>query len=279
MDNQPPKLATDMGPVQPMCASVLPPLPPAPAGSPFAAPSNAGVWGFWMTLGLGFATIIGMIMGQAVGVFLFLILRAARGGKLDSVDMMSSGLMLSLSTFSALPVTVGLCWLFARLKAGKQTFEYLALKRAGWRAYAGGFAGLGVILLSWMGMVRVFNIPAIPPFVIEAYRTAEIYPLLWFAIVIAAPIMEETLFRGFFFQGLSRSRVGAIGAILFPSIVWAVMHVQYGIHEIVLIFLFGILLGVLRLKSGSILPGIVVHAVSNLASTVEVALFLGSEGS
>jgi membrane protease YdiL (CAAX protease family) len=277
MENEPPKLASDPGLTSLLHDSIPPVLPPEPVSPPIVTPAS-DVWGFWATLGLGFAIIVAMIMGQAVGMFIFAILRVAQGQKLDGADLESNGLMVSIATLVALPVTVGFCWLFAWLKVRKRAVEYLALKRAGWRSYIGGFVGLGIIMLTWMGMTRVFDIPTIPPFVIEAYRTAEVYPLLWLAIIIAAPIMEETLFRGFFFQGLSRSRVGAVGAILFPSLFWALMHVQYGVHEIMLILLFGIMLGVLRLKSGSILPGMLIHAVSNLASTIEVALFLGSEG-
>jgi membrane protease YdiL (CAAX protease family) len=216
-----------------------------------------------------------MILGQCVGVVLFVLLTIHRGQKMNAVDISSNGLGLSLATLCSLPVTLGLCWLFARLQAKRQVGEYLGLKRAGWRYYAWGFAGIAGILLLWTGMVHLFKLPETPPFVIESYRTAEIFPLLWFAVIIAAPIMEELLFRGFFFQGLFRSRAGASGAILIPSVIWALMHVQYGIHEIALIFVGGLLLGTLRLKSGSVLPGMAVHAVYNLLSTVEVALMLG----
>lgn len=271
MNYEPPKLEAAAGSFPPISAGEPPLLPPDPD------PASAKVWGFWATLGLGLATLAAMFLGQTAGVVLFVVICIARGQDLNRTDFESNGLMVSLATLFALPVTVVLCWLFARLKAGRRALEYLALKRAGWRSYVAGIVGLGVIMLIWLGMTHLFDVPEIPPFVVEAYRTAEIYPLLWFAIIIAAPIMEETLFRGFFFQGLSQSRAGAVGAILIPSVFWAMIHVQYGIHEIVLIFLFGILLGMLRLRSGSILPGVAIHAFSNLVSTIQVALYLRGE--
>ena len=252
---------------------MAPPLLP-----PVNSPAASDAWGGWATVGLGLAAFAGMVVGQTMGVVLFVVVALARGQDLEALNLESNGLMLSLATLFALPVTVALCWLFSWLKVRKAAWDYLALKRAGWKYYLWGTMGLGVIVLVWLGMTRVFNLPDIPPFVVEAYRTAEIYPLIWFAIIIAAPIMEELLFRGFLFQGLNRSRAGATGAILIPSVMWALIHVQYGIHEIALIFLFGIMLGILRLRSGSIVPGMVIHAVSNLVSTVEVALFLGREG-
>lgn len=266
---------TPSPPLPPQNVTPLPPpLPPASAAV-VAPPMLARVWGFWATMGLGIATIIGMIVGQSFGIGIFVVLNLVRGRELNLEEISTSGLMLSLATIIALPVTVGMTWLFAYLKAKRQAAHYLGLNRTRLRSYMWGLGILPVIMLLWMGMVHLFEIEDVPIFVVEAYRTAEIYPLIWFAIVVAAPIMEELLFRGFFFTGLRHSRAGATGAIVIPSVIWAAMHLQYGIHEIVLIFVFGLLLGGLRLKTGSILPTIFVHAVSNLISTLEVAVLAG----
>ena len=67
-----------------------------------------------------------------------------------------------------------------------------------------------------------------------------------------------------------------MGAVLITSVFWAAMHAgQYGIINIIWIFLFGVLLGTLRLKSGSIFPGMALHAFSNLIATIQVALLVG----
>lgn len=90
-------------------------------------------------------------------------------------------------------------------------------------------------------------------------------------IVIAAPIIEEVFFRGFLMTGLSSTFVGSYGAILISSIIWASIHVQYEFHYLVVIFLLGILLGVARLKSGSLFLAIILHSSVNLLSVIEVA--------
>ena len=79
------------------------------------------------------------------------------------------------------------------------------------------------------------------------------------------------MFRGFLFQGLMCSRLGPTGAVLLTSLLWAVIHLQYGPVEITFIFLLGVVLGCIRLKTGSIWTPFLVHAVSNLIATVEVA--------
>ena len=51
----------------------------------------------------------------------------------------------------------------------------------------------------------------VPPFVIDAYRSARDSGTIWLlviALVIAAPLTEEIVFRGFMYRGLAASRVG-----------------------------------------------------------------------
>ena len=68
----------------------------------------------------------------------------------------------------------------------------------------------------------------IPEFMIKGYRSAVYVPLFWFALVIAAPIFEEFLFRGFLFRGWMDSRLRATGTILLTSAIWCLIHIQYG---------------------------------------------------
>jgi membrane protease YdiL (CAAX protease family) len=80
--------------------------------------------------------------------------------------------------------------------------------------------------------------------------TARFRPLLWFAIIVMAPLFEESLFRGFLIAGMQRSR---IGAILITAALWSLIHLQYEAFYLVYIFIGGILLGIARVKTGSLL--------------------------
>ena len=116
----------------------------------------------------------------------------------------------------------------------------------------------------------------VPPFVVDAYRSARNSGTIWIlaiALVVAAPLAEEIVFRGFMFRGLAASRVGMAGAILIPSAIWAVMHVQYETFYIVQIFMLGIVFGWLRWRSGSTLLTILLHALVNLSSLLADRLF------
>jgi len=124
----------------------------------------------------------------------------------------------------------------------------------------------------------LLNMPDVPQVMLDMYRTAGFYPIFWAAIILAAPVSEEVIFRGFFFTGLRHSQLGAVGAIVLPSLLWASIHLQYGVAEIGFIFLFGLFLGALRLRFNSLWPPMLVHALSNLISTIEVACMTGAGG-
>lgn len=50
------------------------------------------------------------------------------------------------------------------------------------------------------------------------------YPLLIFSIVLFAPIMEELVFRKAIFAQLHNSRIGAMGAAVISSLIFALVH-------------------------------------------------------
>lgn len=90
--------------------------------------------------------------------------------------------------------------------------------------------------------------------------------LLFISVVLIAPIGEEYLFRGVLLSGLS-TRMRTISAILLSSVVFMAFHLleYYGYwFALVAIFLLGILLAMLRLRSQSMLVPILCHASYNL---------------
>ncbi len=112
----------------------------------------------------------------------------------------------------------------------------------------------------------------VPPFIIDAYRaarTAGALPVLIIAVAIAAPLWEELLFRGFLFRSFAAR--GPYGAVVFTSLIWAAMHVQYDWFGIMQVFVIGLALGWLRLRSGSSLLTIPLHMAANLIALAETA--------
>jgi membrane protease YdiL (CAAX protease family) len=79
---------------------------------------------------------------------------------------------------------------------------------------------------------------------------------------VAAPVFEEFVYRGVLFLGL-RGRMGTVGALVFSTVVFAIAHSQYDWEGILSVGVFGACCGVLAWRTGSILPGIILHAIYN----------------
>jgi len=106
-------------------------------------------------------------------------------------------------------------------------------------------------------------------FAIKSYKNSNNLPLLYLGVVCFGPIFEELVFRGFLFKGLERSFFGGHGAVFISSILFALLHVQYGLLVLVFIlFPLSVLLGYARLKSGSLLLPICIHMINNLATCI-----------
>jgi membrane protease YdiL (CAAX protease family) len=117
----------------------------------------------------------------------------------------------------------------------------------------------------------------VPPFVVEAYKNAAeggTLILLALAFTVAAPLMEEVIFRGFLLPGYFASRIGAANGIALSSAAWAAMHVQYEFFFIVQIFILGLVFGWLRWRSGSTLLTLILHAMINLSALVQTAIIV-----
>ena len=96
--------------------------------------------------------------------------------------------------------------------------------------------------------------------------------LLILAIGIVGPIFEEVFFRGFLFKHLEIKWGGAM-AVLFTSIIFTIVHVQYNLIILGLVlFPMALLLGYARLKTKSLMPPIIIHCFNNIL-TVLVTMY------
>src|SRR5262249_3476951 len=192
----------------------------------------------------------------------------------DVKALESNAIMVSATTLACVPVALLMIALAVRL-ARVPFAEYLALKPIGMKAFLFGLActaGYGIVTGS-IGHLRGVQAP---PFVIELYRSARdtgTVPLVLLAVGVGAPLNEEFLFRGFLLRGWAASRLGAVGAVVLTSAIWAAIHVQYDWIEVAEIFGFGLLLGYLRLRIGTLLVPLLIHGLWGVAAMVIVALF------
>lgn len=88
-------------------------------------------------------------------------------------------------------------------------------------------------------------------------------PELLLSMVVLGPLGEELLFRGAMFSALLR-RWGVWAAVIIPSILWGLMHTDYELWVVASTVGSGVILAVIRWKSGSLYPPLVLHAAVNL---------------
>ena len=80
------------------------------------------------------------------------------------------------------------------------------------------------------------------------------------SLVILTPIIEEIIFRGVIFRGLSRT-LPLWFAVGFSSVLFAVAHGQWNVALDT--FVLGIFLAYVTHKTGSLIPAILLHALKN----------------
>ena len=232
-------------------------------------------WGFWATIGWSALVLLLFMLIQVIAVIPVMLVAMFRDPKFDSqafaTTLESNGLFLAVATLISAPVCLGMIYLAIRLRRGP-VGQYLALNMPSRGQLVTWVAGLAVFILCSDGLALLTGRDVVTPFMLEIWQSAGFVPLLLLALIVFAPIWEEAMFRGFMFTGLASSPVGATGAVLIPSALWAVMHTQYDVFEIGTIFVMGIFLGIARLRTRSTLLTIILHAIVNLVAIIEVAI-------
>jgi CAAX protease family protein len=138
-----------------------------------------------------------------------------------------------------------------------------ALRRLGVRSFRPGalkwmLAAIGAYLVLAAVYTAVFGTPEQED-IAESFGTVPVQILL---IVIAAPVSEEVCFRGMLFGGL-RERMPRIAAALLSGLIFGALHALAGLSAVPPLIAFGVILALLYEKTGSIVPGILLHMLNN----------------
>ena len=225
-------------------------------------------WGLWATVGFG--TLIMVLWSVAQG-FAGAVLT---GRVVTMSDLLARGWLFAWITILSAPVTVVGSVALAGVRKGIGISAYLGLE---WPRVSDILRWfmilLGLIaamdLLSW-----ALGRPVVPEPMIPMFRTAGSLPLILLALVVAAPLAEEFLFRGFIFTGLLNSRLGAIGAIGFTALTWGAIHLQYDAYGIAAVMVIGILFGLVRWRTGSLWLCVLIHGLMNGSATIEAMIII-----
>ncbi len=214
-----------------------PPPPPVPATW-----SANDTW-------LGLALLIVIVLGYAFGFT-----------RLESTPSINTLFIALFELLLLIPIAIIFLW-------RRVSWVELGLKR-----FDSKVLSLGCGLLVLVYLVTVINnlLMIALGVVVQAEVITEMFnemdsPFIFaFSTVILAPITEELFFRGFLFKGL-REKYGWVNALMFSSIIFALFHGQ--LATLLPTFMLGALFAYMVQKTGSVLPGMLLHFSINAFST------------
>lgn len=231
-----------------------------------------GAFGVFSTFAIG---AIALLVGQLAGIAALSSWYGLTLGQVATVSQDGGAIILFI--FVSAPVQVAILALAARSKGN--IADYLGYKLPRRSEVIIGVAILAAVIVagdivSWLAGRNIVD--RFQTDIYEAAKSANLLPLLLFAITILIPIGEETLFRGFLFRGWLRSPRQAWPVILITAGLFAIVHVQYDWFLIAQVFVFGILFGWIRWATGSTLLTMLLHGLVNLEGMIETMLTQGS---
>jgi membrane protease YdiL (CAAX protease family) len=213
-------------------------------------------WPAWY----GFAALaMALVLTLFGGGVLFAILSAATGIKSDA-----SGVTLALTLVQDAALAGSAIWLAAQVRRPRPWDFGLRgvpfLRGLKWAAIA--FVIYFVFQLVYVAAVHPHQEQTTLKD-LGAGNGALITALIGVLVVGLAPLIEEFFFRGFFYGSL-RTQVPFLGAALIDGLVFGLVHAPTGVEAVPPLIALGFALCVAYEATGSILPGVVLHALNNM---------------
>lgn len=224
---------------------------------------------FLLTVGM----LIAFFVSQLIGIYIAgkLLLPATKNSAAGDIFFFGSsdGTVVSASIIISCVLLMALSYLILRLKSA-DVRQYLALKPF---SLPVGMGMLGMLLIFMIASQALTYFLDKTPlvFVDPLYQSVSSVWLLVFAMVIVAPIYEELIFRGILWSAIAEQfaalpfsmQRGAVVASIVTSLVFAAIHLQYGIYEISTLVVLALIFCYARIKSGSLILPMLLHIINN----------------
>jgi uncharacterized protein len=169
-------------------------------------------------------------------------------------------------------------FLIVMMIEGKYHVRFWQAVHWNWPRWGWAMFGLGVVLLLSINLIAHFlPMPKSTPFDQFFANPRDAYLMSIFAVTFG-PFMEELFFRGLLYPVLER-RLGVFWGVLLTAAPFAMMHMfQYGYAwgVVLLIFLMGIVVTIVRAQTGSVAASFLVHVGYNAMEMF--ALLLATDG-
>jgi uncharacterized protein len=202
------------------------------------------------------AAVLGVLLALATGVVLAVpaaLLGHDGNGELTDVGSAAAQFAAELG-FLLVPIAIAA----GRGATPRQALSQLGVRRFRPSAIGWMFAAIGAYLVFAIAYTAAFGEPHQKD-IAEDFGAVPVQVLL---IVVAAPLGEEICFRGFLFGGL-RERLPRLAAAFISALIFGGLHAATGISAVPPLIFFGFVLALLYERTGSIVPGILLHMLNN----------------
>ncbi|HVP01522.1 MAG TPA: CPBP family intramembrane glutamic endopeptidase [Solirubrobacteraceae bacterium] len=237
------------------------PAPPAerpelPEGvSPTPVGPRWRAWTAWVALVAGFA-------GAIAGAIALAIVAAALGASLESPPPSVN----ILGTVIQDLCLVGAAIFMARLGGRPRPWDFGLRPTRLWPAVGWGltvWVAFFLFTAAWVAVLGLQSTDDTLPKSLGVDRSDVALMSVAALVCVVAPICEEFFFRGYFFTAL-RSWRGVLPAAVITGAVFGAIHAgSSAIGFLVPLGFFGFMLCLLYARTGSLYPGVAVHALNN----------------
>ncbi len=234
---------------------------------------NDPAWTGWDVLRLIFLTIVALFVG------VFAVLLIARWWVYPHTALGEiARVPLVVVAGQSLAYLLILAYMYVLVTRERRRPDFLAAIRWNWPSNISAYVVTGFALsLALQVLAHFLPIPKELP-IDSFFRTpAEAWALSILSVTLA-PLMEELFFRGFLYPVLAR-RLGLPIAVFVTALGFALLHgaqLMFSWGPVLVIFLVGIVLTIVRAKTNSVAAGVLIHMAYN--GTITIAMFAATDG-
>ncbi len=206
--------------------------------------------------------VVGIYLLATVATSIVVSIVAAISGGVGSLaERMSSGPMSLLSYALSMGLTIVGVLIYKKLRRGEGRAFRLSLRGFNPMLILWGFV---LVLITGIVIEPVLNLfPESFLKLVDQMGAKGGWSILM--LVILAPVMEEMLFRGILLEAV-RSKYSSGRAIVVSALMFGVIH--FIPQQVVNAFVIGLILGYIYVRTDSLWPVIIIHALNNAMAYV-----------
>lgn len=232
----------------------------------------------WSPFSAVMLAIVAYIVASVVGSLLVVGIGIVSGRTLHNVDdwLNDSTLAQFLSTLLVYALMGGIVYWFVQVQKG--SIRLLGVRRPRMKDFGVSLLAAPVYIVAYIAILSIatYFVPGLNTDQQQqlGFKPDGLHPILiltFLSLVVLPPLVEEFIMRGFVFTSLLK-RCKFWLATLITSLLFASAHLQFGSGAPLLwvaaidTFVLSLVLCFVRYKTGSLWPGIGLHALKNFVA-------------